>query len=198
MKIRPVILCGGAGTRLWPDEIRNQAKQFIDFGGWTLLGKTLDRIKSPIFDAPIISTNSKYLKEVKKHLKKKNFKKYSIILEPIKKNTAPAILSAALIKDIPNKQPIIFLSADHLIENSNEFNKKMKQNIKNLSENNVFIFGIKPKSPSDQYGYFTTSKLKGSINKVNRFIEKPKIKKAKQLIKQGGYWCWFKFLLSIT
>ena len=117
MKIRPVILCGGAGTRLWPNEIRNQAKQFIDFGGWTLLGKTLDRIKSPIFDAPIISTNSKYLKEVKKHLKKKNFKKYSIILEPIKKNTAPAILSAALIQDIPNKQPIIFLSADQLIEN---------------------------------------------------------------------------------
>ena len=60
MKIRPVILCGGAGTRLWPDKIRNQAKQFIDFGGWTLLGKTLDRIKSPIFDYPIISTNSKY------------------------------------------------------------------------------------------------------------------------------------------
>ena len=133
MKIRPVILCGGAGTRLWPDKIRNQAKQFIDFGGWTLLGKTLDRIKSPIFDAPIISTNSKYLKEVKKHLKKKNFKKYSIILEPIKKNTAPAILSASLIENIPNKQPIIFLSADHLIENLNEFNKKIKQNIKNLS-----------------------------------------------------------------
>ena len=45
MKIRPVILCGGAGTRLWPDKIRNQAKQFIDFGGWTLLGKTLERIR---------------------------------------------------------------------------------------------------------------------------------------------------------
>ena len=178
MKIRPVILCGGAGTRLWPDEIRNQAKQFIDFGGWTLLGKTLDRIKSPIFHAPIISTNSKYLKEVKKHLKKKNFKKYSIILEPIKKNTAPAILSASLIEDIPNKQPIIFLSADHLIENSNEFNKKIKQNIKNLNENNIFIFGIKPNSPSDQYGYFITSKLKGGKNKVNRFIEKPNIKKS--------------------
>ena len=124
------------------------------------LGKTLDRIKKPIFDTPIISTNSKYLKEVKKHLKKKNFKKYSIVLEPIKKNTAPAILSASLIEDIPNKQPIIFLSADHLIENSNEFNKKIKQNIKNLNENNIFIFGIKPNSPSDQYGYFITSKLK--------------------------------------
>ena len=195
MKIRPVILCGGAGTRLWPDEIRNQAKQFIDFGGWTLLGKTLDRIKSPIFDAPIISTNSKYLKEVKKHLKKKNFKKYSIILEPIKKNTAPAILSASLIEDIPNKQPIIFLSADHLIENSNEFNKKIRQNIKNLNENNIFIFGIKPNSPSDQYGYFITSKLKGGKNKVNRFIEKPNIKKAKKLINQGGYWNSGMFLI---
>ena len=50
-------------------------------------------------------------------------------------------------------------------------------------------------SPSDQYGYFTTSKLKGSINKVNRFIEKPKIKKAKQLIKQGGYWNSGMFLI---
>ena len=54
MKIRPVILCGGAGTRLWPKSKKNQPKQFIDFGGWTLLGKTLERIKDPIFDYPII------------------------------------------------------------------------------------------------------------------------------------------------
>ena len=72
MKIRPVILCGGSGTRLWPDKTGNQAKQFIDFGGWTLLGKTLERIKSPLFDFPVISTNLKYLKDVEKHLKKKN------------------------------------------------------------------------------------------------------------------------------
>ncbi|MDC0424848.1 sugar phosphate nucleotidyltransferase, partial [Candidatus Pelagibacter ubique] len=54
MKIRPVILCGGAGTRLWPNSKNHQAKQFIDFGNWTLLGKTLDRVKSSTFDAPII------------------------------------------------------------------------------------------------------------------------------------------------
>ena len=71
MKIRPVILCGGAGTRLWSTIKKNQAKQFIDFGGWTLLGKTLERIKNNIFDYPIISTNFKYLSEVKKNLKKK-------------------------------------------------------------------------------------------------------------------------------
>ena len=60
MKIRPVILCGGAGTRLWPNAKKHQAKQFIDFGNWTLLGKTLERVKSPLFDTPIISTNIKY------------------------------------------------------------------------------------------------------------------------------------------
>ena len=54
MKIRPVILCGGAGTRLWPNKKKHQAKQFIDFGNWTLLGKTLERVKAPIFDDPII------------------------------------------------------------------------------------------------------------------------------------------------
>ena len=70
MKIRPVILCGGAGTRLWPNIKKHQAKQFIDFGGWTLFGKTLQRIKDPTFDYPIISTNLKYLKDVRKSLKK--------------------------------------------------------------------------------------------------------------------------------
>ena len=61
MKIRPVILCGGEGTRLWPKSKNNQAKQFINFGGWNLFEKTLDRIKGKTFDYPIISTNSKYL-----------------------------------------------------------------------------------------------------------------------------------------
>ena len=109
MKIRPVILCGGAGTRLWSNSKNHQAKQFIDFGKWTLLGKTLERTKASIYDAPIISTNKKYLKQVKQHLRKYKITNYKIVLEPAKRNTAPAILSTALIKDIPNNQPLIFL-----------------------------------------------------------------------------------------
>ena len=66
MKIRPVILCGGAGTRLWEDKKHHQPKQFIDFGGWALMEKTLERIKNSVFDFPIISTNIKYLSKVKK------------------------------------------------------------------------------------------------------------------------------------
>jgi len=76
MKIRPVILCGGSGNRLWLNQKNQQAKQFIDFGNWTLLGKTLERIKNPIFDEPVISTNLSYLKEIKKHLKIHKIKKY--------------------------------------------------------------------------------------------------------------------------
>ena len=188
MKIRPVILCGGAGTRLWPNSKNHQAKQFIDFGNWTLLGKTLDRVKSSTFDAPIISTNLKYLKEVKKHLKKHKISKYKIVLEPAKRNTAPAILASALIKDIPNEQPLMFFAADHLIEKASIFNKAINKNKTNLTDQNIFIFGIKPTSPSSEYGYFLTKKVKGNINKVTKFIEKPTEAKAKQVIKQKGYW----------
>ena len=188
MKIRPVILCGGAGTRLWPQAKNNQVKQFIDFGGWSLLEKTLHRVKGPTFDYPIISTNFKYLKKVRSYLKKFKFKKYKIILEPAKKNTAPAILSSALIKDIPSKQPLMFLPADHLIEKVSLFNKAINKNKNNLNNQNIFIFGIKPTEPSSEYGYFLTKKIKANINKVTKFIEKPKKNKAKQIIKKKGYW----------
>ena len=187
MKIRPVILCGGAGTRLWPNQKNHQAKQFIDFGGWTLIQKALERVKNLIFDYPIISTNSKYLKQVKLALKKSKVKKYKIVLEPAKKNTAPAILSSALIKDIPSNQALMFFAADHLIEKSNILNKSINNNKSNLDDKNLFIFGIKPTNPSSEYGYFLTKKIK-NINKVTKFIEKPKLLKAKQVIKKNGYW----------
>jgi len=187
MKIRPVILCGGAGTRLWPNQKNHQAKQFIDFGGWTLMQKTLERVKNSIFDYPIISTNSKYLKQVRSALKKNKVKKYKIVLEPAKKNTAPAILASALIKDIPINQPLMFFAADHLIEKSSILNKSINNNKLNLNDKNLFIFGIKPTNPSSEYGYFLTKKVK-SINKVTKFIEKPKPAKAKQVIKKKGYW----------
>jgi len=188
MKIRPVILCGGAGTRLWPNQKNHQAKQFIDFGGWTLFRKTLERIKNPIFDYPIISTNIKYLRLVRQSLKKSRVKKYKIILEPAKKNTAPAILSSALIKDIPTKQPLMFFTADHLIEKASILNRSINKNKTYLDEKNIFIFGIKPTNPSSEYGYFITKKIKKNINKVTKFIEKPKLSKAKKIIKKKGYW----------
>ena len=135
--------------------------------------KTLQRIKSPIFDYPIITTNSAYLNLVKKYLLKLKIKKYRIILEPFKKNTAPAILSSALLKEVPYNQCMIFFSSDNLIGKINQFNKSIYSHKKYLSDNNIFIFGIKPNSPSSEYGYFITKKISKNLNKVDRFIENP-------------------------
>ena len=187
MKIRPVILCGGAGTRLWENSRKNPVKQFIDFGNWTLFGRTLDRVNNLLFDTPIISTNKKYIKQVKKYLKKHKIRKFKIIVEPVRKNTGPAILATSLIKEIPNEQAIVFLSSDHLIDKASLFNKSIKKSIPNLDKKNIFVFGIKPKNASDQFGYFLTRRKK-KFNTVYKFIEKPNISIAKNIIKQNGFW----------
>ena len=187
MKIIPVILCGGAGTRLWPQSKKNLPKQFIDWGGWTLFDKTLERIKNPILDYPIITTSLFYLKFVRKHLLKNKIKKYKIILEPSKKNTAQAILSPALIKDIPLKQPLIFFSSDNLVGKIGKFNKSISYYKKYLDHNNIFIFGIKPLCPSSEYGYFLSKKNEKKIFKVYKFIEKPNKDKVKLIIEKKGY-----------
>ena len=187
MKIRPVILCGGAGTRLWPKSKKNLPKQFVDWGGWTLFGKTLQRIKGKIFDYPIITTNSDYIKIVKRYLSKYKIKKYKIILEPYKKNTAAAILSSSLIKEVPYSQAMIFLSADNLLGKINLFNKAVNLHKKYLNQDNIFIFGIKPTSASSEYGYFLSKKNLKNLNKVTKFIEKPNKNKVKTILKKKGY-----------
>ena len=141
-----------------------------------------------MYDTPIISTNLKYLKQVKYFLKKTRTKKYDIVLEPSKKNTAPAILSVALIKKIPHKQPLLILPSDHLIEKNKQFNHAIFKNLKNLNNENIFIFGVKPTFPSKEYGYFLTKKNKNSINRVTQFIEKPSVIRAKKIIQKRGYW----------
>ena len=82
----------------------------------------------------------------------------------------------------------MYFPADHLIEKSHILNRSINKNKSNLDDQNIFIFGIKPTNPSSEYGYFLSKKIKKSINKVTKFIEKPKISKAKQVIKNKGYW----------
>ena len=188
MKIKPVILCGGSGSRLFPRFKNAPSKQFIDFGGWTLFENTLDRIKNKIFDTPIISTNKIYLNLVLKALKKKKISKYKIVLEPAKKNTAAAIISSSLLDEIRMNQPILFLPSDHLISQKEKFNKILNSNLKNLHSKNIFIFGIKPNEPRSDYGYLINKKNNKKINRVINFVEKPKKTLAIKLIKNKAFW----------
>ena len=188
MKIKPVILCGGSGTRLFPNFKKSPSKQFIDFGGWSLFEKTLDRIKSSAFDTPIISTNKIYVNLVLKVLKKKKIYKYKIILEPSKKNTAAAIISSSLLDEIKINQPILFLPSDHFIPKNDKFNKILNDNLKHVGDKNIFIFGIKPTVPRSDYGYLIIKKINKNINKVINFIEKPNALKAKKLLKRNALW----------
>jgi len=188
MKIKPVILCGGSGTRLFPGFTNIPPKQFIDFGGWTLFEKTLDRIKTKIFDSPIISTNKIYKNLVLSALKKRKISRYKIILEPSKKNTAAAIISSSLLEEIRLNQPILFLPSDHFMPEQEIFNKILKLNLINLNNKNIFIFGIKPKTPRSDYGYLLNKKINKNINKVINFIEKPKRGLAIKLMKRKALW----------
>ena len=83
---------------------------------------------------------------------------------------------------------MIFFPSDHLIEKVHEFNKSVNLNKKYLKNDNIFIFGIKPTSPSSQYGYLVTKKISKNVNKVIKFVEKPNQNKAKEILKQKGYW----------
>ena len=205
MKITPVILCGGEGTRLWTDKKNLQPKQFIKFGNWSLLDETFSRIKDPLFDYPIISTNYKYHNNIKNYLKKYKFKRYIILLEPEKKNTAAAILSSTFahlrtstnsIKDHKKlNNPLLILSSDHYIESKDIFLKQVKNNIKYLNNENIFIFGARPTNPSSEYGYFLTNK-KNKVFKVKKFFEKPKTLFAEKIIKKGAYWNTGMFLIN--
>jgi len=82
----------------------------------------------------------------------------------------------------------MFFPADQLIEKLNQFNKAINKNKNFLTDQNIFIFGIKPSEPSSEFGYFVSKKIRKNINKVVKFIEKPKLLKAKQIIKKKAYW----------
>jgi mannose-1-phosphate guanylyltransferase len=185
VKVLPIIICGGSGSRLFPENNNNLPKQFIDFGGWNMFKKAIERISSKHFLPPIISTNIKYVNIIKYFLKKYKLNNIKIISEPEKKNTAPAILSSILNPDINFDQPVLWIPSDQLIVEKNIFIKSILKNLDKLNHDNIFVFGIKPKEASDQFGYILSKK---NSMMVSKFVEKPKIKIAKNIIKKGGCW----------
>ena len=198
--IIPIILAGGTGSRLWPLSRESFPKQFLklsDSDDFTLLQKTYKRIEDlGNICKPIIICNEEHRFIVGDQMRNIKTDPLSIILEPSRRNTAPAIAIAALkaieyFKEEKIDPILLILSADHHIENINEFKKAIRESTKIVEDGSLIIFGIIPSNPATGYGYIKTkNQIKNNSfipNKVEKFIEKPELKTAKQLIKNKKY-----------
>lgn len=195
-KILPVILSGGSGTRLWPISRESFPKQYIavnSSSNLTLLQRTLKRLEGlKNVDSPIIICNEDQRFIVAEQMREIKIKPKSILLEPVKRNTAPAVTIAALkaIED-GNDSILLILSADHEIKDTKEFQKVIATAVEYANNGDLVTFGVIPTSPQTGYGYIESQEkickenLKGS--KILRFIEKPNANKAKELIKDKKF-----------
>jgi mannose-1-phosphate guanylyltransferase/mannose-6-phosphate isomerase len=186
--MRPIILCGGVGTRLWPKSRESFPKQFMPiFDNKSLLDLTVERILNIKFlKKPIFLCNKNHGFLVKKSLEKYNLEA-EIFLEPISKNTCSAIYIAA--KHCNEKERLLIMPADHLIPNNSSFAKDIEIIKNNFVENHWFTLGIKPTKPSDAYGYILAENNNVKLNTVLNFVEKPSKKIASELINNSNcYW----------
>jgi len=190
MKLKPIILCGGSGTRLWPASRKSLPKQFLPlFQGKTLLDLTLERVKLfNNFLKPILISSKNHGFHINEALKN-NKLEASVLLEPEGKNTTAAIYLAA--KCTNKNDVLLIMSADALITDNQYFFKKINEITPIIDDRNWIIFGIVPTYPAEQYGYINIEEMlikkNPPIYKVKSFIEKPSIKDASSMIKNNTY-----------
>ena len=193
MKIIPVILSGGSGTRLWPLSRKQYPKQFLPFlGDKTMFQETILRLKGieNIVD-PIIICNANHRFIVAEQLQQIGIINSTILLEPAGRNTAPAIAAAALqaVSDIDNiDATLLVLSVDHVIRNIKAFHKAIYTAEKQAKAGKIVTFGVTPGSPNTGYGYINFSaEINQDVYKVEHFVEKPDKKTAESYLKKGNY-----------
>ena len=193
MNIVPVILSGGSGTRLWPLSRQQYPKQFLSLlGNNSMFQETILRLKGleSLLD-PIVVCNDNHRFLVAEQLNQIGINNASIILEPVGRNTAPAITAAMLqiINGVDKQDSIMLvLSADHEINDIEEFQKTINIAKIHAEKGRLVTFGIVPKSPNTGFGYINFSGDENSdIFEVKKFVEKPNQKTAESYINDGCY-----------
>lgn len=186
--IKPIILCGGSGTRLWPLSRKSLPKQFVPLiGDKSLLEGTIERVQS--FESPIFITSEEHRFLVADLLKiTQGNKKNTILLEPAEKNTAAAMAITSLLPDIHPEDLLLFLPSDHFIPDTSAFISTIYSGVKVAQAGYIVTFGVQPTFPSSAYGYIQKG---ASIDKdnfyVENFVEKPGVESAHEMLNSGNY-----------
>ncbi len=190
MTIIPVILSGGAGTRLWPLSRSQYPKQFLPLASQnTMIQETLLRLEGIKTTSPIVICNESHRFIVADQLSQINIKNPSIILEPIGRNTAPAIAVGALkALEIDKDAVMVVLPSDHVIQQKEVLTSAVNIACDVAQDGSLVTFGIKPTSPETGYGY-----IKAHVNDTERFfhldkfVEKPNKETAQKYLDSGEY-----------
>ena len=186
MNICAVILAGGTGSRLWPLSRASHPKQFLSLlGDNTMLQATVKRLDGLNIQSSVTICNEEHRFFVAEQLREIN-KLGTIILEPVGKNTAPAIALAAL--SLHDDPLMLVLAADHVIQNESGFTKAVSDAIPLAESGKLVTFGVVPKEPHTGYGYIKRGRKKGVGFVVDKFVEKPSFDLAKEYLTSGEYY----------
>ncbi|WP_295577351.1 mannose-1-phosphate guanylyltransferase/mannose-6-phosphate isomerase [Stenotrophomonas maltophilia] len=186
--IVPVILSGGSGTRLWPLSREAYPKQFLPLvGDDTMLQATWKRVASIAGAAPIVVANQEHRFMAAEQLRECKVLPQALILEPVGRNTAPAIAIAALqALASGNDALLLVLPSDHVVRNEAAFHAAVKQAAIAAEAGKLVTFGIVPTAPETGYGYIKAAAGEG-VRAVDRFVEKPDLATAEQYVASGEY-----------
>ncbi|WP_288926048.1 mannose-1-phosphate guanylyltransferase/mannose-6-phosphate isomerase [uncultured Maritimibacter sp.] len=206
--ITPVLLCGGSGTRLWPLSRKSYPKQFVPLvGETTLFQASAQRLSGGTgklaFDKPIVVTNSDFRFIVTEQLAGVGIDPGAILIEPEGRNTAPAVLAAALQIARTDPEGVMLVApSDHVVPDVDAFHASVEAGLAAISRGELVTFGITPTRPETGYGYLELSEKpdgSGSPVKLSKFIEKPDEKRAEELVAAGTYlWNAGIFLLRVS
>jgi len=189
--IHPIILCGGAGTRLWPLSRKAFPKQFSNFVDLdsSLFEASLKRLKAVDFAAPVVVTGSDFRFIVAEQMNRAGVKDGAILIEPSARNTAPAVLAAALVIAKEDPQAILlFAPSDHVISNSTAFQDAVRSGLAAVEAGQIVTFGIAPTAPETGYGWLELGQADGQAAvPLTRFVEKPNLEKAEAMMAAGNF-----------
>ncbi|ELX9580968.1 mannose-1-phosphate guanylyltransferase/mannose-6-phosphate isomerase [Escherichia coli] len=192
--ILPVIMAGGTGSRLWPMSRELYPKQFLKLhGDWSMLQETILRLDGVSMREPLVISNEEHRFVIAEQLRKINKLSKNIILEPVGRNTAPAIALAALKAVEEGDDPILLvLAADHVINKKEAFHQSIKDAEKFANAGHLVTFGIVPTHAETGYGYIhrgeSVSENGCSGYRVSRFVEKPSYDFAEEYVNSGEYY----------